>query len=118
MADIGAGTIVTTLGSAGAYNDIPDEIVTGAIGRSQDVPDIPERQSNITVSIETIVISALIFIGILAWFEFLRTWYDNVFTLGTPHNFDIVYHRLWYAIFITALVLILIYIVYRIADRP
>lgn len=71
------------------------------------------RSSNITVSIETIILSALIFIGILVWFEFIRVWFDNVFTNQPTHNFTIIWHRFWYAIFITALVLVLLYIVYR-----
>lgn len=67
---------------------------------------------NLVVSVEIIIISALIFIAILIWFEFLRVWYDNVF--GNDGDFAIVWYRLVYAIFITALVLILLYVVYRI----
>lgn len=114
---VGAG--IVTLSSSGSYNDIPDEIVSNAVGQGQDLPNPPDKDNNITVSIETIIMSALIFIGILSWFEFLRVWYDNVFTInGEHHNFSIIYNRLWYAIFITALVLILVYVVYRIANRP
>lgn len=115
MATIGAG--VTTLGAAGAYDDVPDEIVPSTVGKGQDLPDVPERQSNITVSIETIVMSALIFIAILAWFEFLRVWFDNVFNSDGHRNYTAIYHRLWYAIFVTALAIVLLYIVYRIASR-
>jgi hypothetical protein len=53
--------------------------------------------------------SALIFIGILSW-------YDNVFTVTGEHNISAIFNRLWYAIFITAVVLVLLYIVYRIAN--
>ena len=77
--------------------------------------DVPRpRGPNIILSIETIIISALIFIGILAWFEFLRSWFDNVFNGQPQTNFVPVWHRLVYAVFITALVLILLYVVYRI----
>lgn len=72
------------------------------------------RGPNIVLSIETIIISALIFIGILAWFEFLRSWFDNVFNGQPQTNFAPVWHRLVYAVFITALVLILLYVVYRV----
>src|SRR3989304_3192052 len=65
MAQIaGAGTITTTLSSAGAYDDTSDELST-------QTPDmIEEKRPAFSVSIETIVVSALIFIAILAWFEF------------------------------------------------
>lgn len=119
---IGAGTITTTFSSAGAYNDFSDQIVKNVVGDGQDLPDAPDvtnrYPSNITVSIETIVMSALIFIAILSWFEFLRSWYDNVFNIDGTRNYTAIYHRLWYAIFITALVIILLYIVYRIASIP
>jgi len=88
--------------------DLPDIIESG------DDDNRPRRGPNIVLSIETIIISALIFIGILAWFEFLRSWFDNVFNDLPETNFAPIWHRLWYAIFITALVLILLYIVYRI----
>ena len=77
-------------------------------------PEVPRgRPANIILSIETIIISALIFIAILAWFEFIRSWFDNVFDDEVVHNISAIFHRLWYAIFITVLALILIYIVYR-----
>lgn len=114
VAGVGA---ITTLSSSGAFDDIPDDITTGAVGRGQDVGDVPERQNNLTISIETIIMSALIFIGILAWFEFMRSWYDHTFSTTGEHNFDVVYNRFWYAIFISSLVLILMYIVYRVATQ-
>ena len=112
MANMGAG--VTLIG---AYDDISDSIVNNAIGQNQDILDVPRRESNITVSIETLVMSALIFIAILSWFEFIRVWFDNVFTSDVDHNYRLIYHRLWYAIFITALCIVLLYVVYRIASR-
>lgn len=132
MAGIGAMSTVTAV-AADAYNiadNIDDESIISSLGRGLDMPDYEEernqseepdpvrRGSKITVSIETIILSALLFIGILAWFEFLRSWYENTFTLtDQERRFDAVIHRFWYAIFITALVTILIYIVLCIADR-
>lgn len=106
-AGAGVGT-VSTLSAAGAYNTTE--------AADEDLPDTPDSQSNITISIETVIMSALIFIGILAWFEFLRTWFDNVFTINGQHNYSFIYNRLWYAIFITALVLVLLYVVFRAAS--
>ena len=96
---------------------VPDELMISSIGRGQDMPDIVDNHSNITVSIETIILSAVIFIGILSWFEFLRSWYDNVFSFDGTHNFGLIWNRFWYAVFITAVVIILIYIIYRISTR-
>ena len=116
---IGAGLITTTFSAGGAYVDVPDEIAADAArASSTDMPDIEHKVSSLTISIETIVMSAFIFIAILAWFEFIRTWFDTVFSTTGEHHFNVVYNRLWYAIFITALALVLIYIVYRIANKP
>jgi len=111
MAQIaGAGTITTTLSSAGAYDDTSDELST-------QTPDmIEEKRPAFSVSIETIVVSALIFIAILAWFEFVRSWFDNTFDGKAVHDLGLVYHRFWYAIFVSVLVVILIYVVYRFAN--
>lgn len=84
---------------------------------NEDFPDVEHKVSSLTISIETIVMSGFIFIAILTWFEFIRTWFDTVFSNTGQHNFTTVYNRLWYAIFITALALVLIYIVYRIANN-
>ncbi|CAH6420007.1 Hypothetical protein HVR_LOCUS1058 [uncultured virus] len=112
---VGGGAITTVAGVS--YADAPDEIVSGAIGKGEELPDAPEEKTrSLRLSIETIVMSALIFIGILAWFEFLRAWYENVFSLDGTHRYDVVYNRLWYAIFITAIVLIFLYVIYRIAN--
>jgi len=104
---------------ADAYVDVPDEIAVNAIkAHDEHLPDIERKPTSLTISIETIVMSAFIFIAILAWFEFIRTWFDTVFSATGEHHFNIVYNRLWYAIFITALALVSIYIVYYIANRP
>lgn len=109
-----AGGVVTTIAGA-SYTDVPDEIVSSAISKDLDLPKEPGRKSNnLRLSIETILMSAFIFIAILSWFEFLRVLYENVFPLDGIQHFNIVYNRFWYAIFITALVIVLLYIVYRI----
>ena len=111
---IGVGVLTSDIQ---AYSDVPDELITTVTDNESYDDDEPHGRHNITFTIETIIISAFIFIGILTWFEFLRTLYDNVFSATGEHNYRLIYNRLWYAIFITALVLILIYIVYRISDR-
>jgi hypothetical protein len=96
---------------------IADDLTTAAVGDGQDMPDLTDDQSSITVSIETILLSAVVFIGILSWFEFLRAWYDNVFAVDGNNNPGIIWNRFWYAVFITSVVIILVYIIYRISAR-
>jgi hypothetical protein len=114
MASFAGVGAITTLSSAGAF-DIPEDITSAAVGKGQDIGSVPDRESNLTISIETIIMGALIFIGILSWFEFLRSWYDHTFSTDNDDNFNAVYNRFWYAVFISCLVLILMYVVYRIA---
>lgn len=94
------------------YTDVPDPpLVSEAKLRAPGEGLVPKRMGMISLNIETIIISALIFIGIFVWLEFIRTWFDHTFIDTT--NFDLVYARFWYAIFITALVLVFLYIVVR-----
>lgn len=121
---------VSALSGLGAY-DIPDELMVNNYGPN-DTPDPQEsvrygftpnysrdKFSNFTISIETVIMSGLIFIAIFAWFEAIRALYDKTF--DGPYSYDddrfnIFYLRLWYAVFVTALVIILVYIIYKIAN--
>jgi magnesium-transporting ATPase (P-type) len=64
------------------------------------------------INISTIIISALIFLAILAWFDFIQTTFylwlipDDQID-GIPSS-----AKLWYALFITVIIIILIVIVY------
>lgn len=116
MAAASAG-IVTTLSATGVYADeFGEDITISTVGQGQDLPDVPDRNNNIRLSIETIVMSALIFIAILAWFEFLRSWFDNIFNSTGTHNYYAILNRLWYAIFITTVSLIGVYVTYRVTN--
>lgn len=115
MAGLASG--VGTLSTVAAF-EIPDEIMPGAIGRGQTFPKLPpSRTSSITVSIETIIMSALIFIGILAWFEFLRTTYEVIFSIDGSQHYDYIFNRFGYAIFITVVVIVLLYVLFRFAEQ-
>lgn len=101
-------------------SDVPDaplfreaDISKGRLLEAENTA--PKKMGLISLNIESIVISALIFIGIFVWLEFIRSWYDHTFI--DPANFDLVYYRFCYAIFISALVLIFLYIVFRISDN-
>lgn len=87
----------------------PPNIIGYKVNR--DIP-VDER---LIIMIQKIIITAVVFIAILAWFEFLRTLYDAIFnTISNEHYSGIVFKRLVYALFITAVAIIIVYIVYRI----
>ena len=75
-------------------------------------PEIPKkRKFDIAITSETIIISALIFIGIFAWSEFLRISYATIFSESS--DLSPIWLQFGYCIFITVVILIFLYIVYR-----
>ena len=75
----------------------------------------PSVADKLMLNIHKIIITAVVFFAILTWFEFLRTLYDAIFAIGiNDHHPGIVAKRLAYAVFITAIAIIIVYIVYRI----
>ena len=74
------------------------------------------RLHGFIITIETIIISALIFISILSWFEVFRVWYVTTFETTDP-DLSIIYFRFFYAISVTTLVLVLLYIIYHISAK-
>lgn len=70
-------------------------------------------EDHLLLMIQKIFITALVFIAILAWFEFLRLFYDVVFSALSYQAYSgLIYKRLLYAIFITAIATIGVYIIY------
>lgn len=64
------------------------------------------------IDIYTIIISALVFLWILAWFDFLQT---TIFDWLSPSNDDNLIPpstKFWYAIIVTFLVFTIIYLIY------
>ena len=126
----GAGTISTTITAAAdaqlatelyrnplidsatydIYKDVPEELTTRIRPHGTRESLISKR--TFTISIETVVMSALIFIAILSWFEFLRAWYDHTFDNEPVHNVDLIFNRFWYAVFISSICIIIIYVLY------
>lgn len=62
--------------------------------------------STVRIGIETIVITAVIFIAVITWFEVLRSWFDNVFSETT--NYRATWIRLFYAVVVTLIALFFI----------
>ena len=64
------------------------------------------------VNISTILMSALIFLAILAWFDFMQAAFYNWFLPETQTDLVPPSVKLWYAIFTTIIILILIILIY------
>lgn len=64
------------------------------------------------VNISTIIISALLFLVILAWFDFMQTTFYLWLDPSSASEFVPSSVKLWYALFVTVLVLILIILIY------
>lgn len=105
------GIATTTYASRLAISDsIADDLEPF---NTTDMPNPPSKIS-FALNIEIIFISAFLFISIFSWFEFLRALFDETFYLKEEKRFEVAFARFWYAIFITSLCAVLIYIVYRI----
>ena len=97
--------------SLAASGDLDVEAV-----KPEHLPENNEPKTSFTVSIETVVVTALLFFSILAWFEFLRGLYEDVLIDHTEDEVKInVAHRFWYAAFVTALSIIIIYTIYKVS---
>ena len=64
------------------------------------------------VNISTIIISALLFLMILAWFDFMQTTFFIWLAPQTSEELIPSSVKLWYALFITIVVFILITLIY------
>jgi hypothetical protein len=119
MASAEAALLSSTLSTGDMFNALPNEaLVTDISTRMRTYPRAPMAPSSetktLTISLETVVISAFLFLAILSWFEFLRVWYDVTFSPDrVTHDFTVVYIRFWYAVFITCLVIIIVYSILR-----
>lgn len=80
-----------------------------------------ENEYNTTLSIPgfrinffTIIISALIFLVILAWFDFIQSAFYSVLFSDSDYEFDLIppNYKFLYALLITGLVLLIILLIY------
>lgn len=73
---------------------------------------VGEINNKFKVNISTIIISALLFLMILAWFDFIQT---SFYSWIVPNaQFDVIPSsaKLWYAILITFIILFMIILIY------
>lgn len=121
------GVVPTTFSSIGAYDavvaDTPD-MYEGRLSGARDWDFYEKRiherneksKKNITVSVETVIMSALIFIAVLIWFDFLRNLYNATYLSEDETKYKVVWASFFYALFITALNIVLIYMVYKLSE--
>lgn len=64
------------------------------------------------VNLSTIIMSALIFLAILAWFDFLQTAFYTWLSPQTQTDQVAASVKLWYAFLVTILVFILVFLIY------
>lgn len=65
-----------------------------------------------SINLATILVSALAFIAILAWFDFIQTTFYNFILPPDKQDPVASQARLWYALFISIIIFILVYLIY------
>ncbi|CAH6419646.1 Hypothetical protein HVR_LOCUS720 [uncultured virus] len=91
--------------------DIIEPGLESEIALGMEVSEI-SRDNRFRINISTIIISALLFLMILAWFDFIQT---SFYSWVLPESqVDIIpaSAKFWYAIVITAFIIIMIILIY------
>ena len=73
--------------------------------QSQNV-DFKNRK--VSVSIETIIMTAVVFITVITWFEVLRSLFDNIFSETDKQNYKAIGIRVLYAVIVTIIAVIIV----------
>ena len=100
---------------AGSY--IPSFLDTTTVLPDLDYPHQPKIVSQRQLNIPVIIITALIFIGIIAWFNVLSHWYEDTF-IKDPNpdpnqsKYKNTYGSLGYAILVTIVAFVIGWILY------
>jgi hypothetical protein len=82
-----------------------------------EINDLLNRrlEKRFSLNIPFVIMSGIVFIALLAWFEALRSFYDRTWELDpTPARFNPSWERVGYALFISLISAILIWIIYNI----
>jgi hypothetical protein len=116
---IGADAAMGNSGAAGDANESLERVIRYRPDYkefNEEIDDLINPTGVIFgVTVWTVILSACIFIAILTWLEFIRVFYDTVFDPLIPErrNWLSVWTRFSYAFFITALMIVLVYIIFR-----
>lgn len=111
---IGGGVILSPLDYLDPAVNRPDLYAEKTINRSSISKGV-KTNGELLSSIIIIILSAFIFVTIVAWFSVLQLWFDEMFVAEAVH--PAVTSRLYYAIvttIITIAVSLLVYIFYHI----
>lgn len=97
---------------------VPDAEVLLGIESANITEELEPRNKKLTpdirfkINLSTIIISALIFLMILAWFDFMQT---TFFSWINPveNPFDVTpSSKLWYAVLVSVVVIVLVLLIY------
>lgn len=93
--------------------DLERDLVTPAELLGMETASTPlAADSRFRLNITTIIVSALIFLTILSWFDFIQTTFFLWMYPEYSENTVPSPVKLWYAVFITIFILILIILIY------
>lgn len=114
------GDIPAVAGVTPALVRVGDD--SAAVANQRAVDDPPEgppdskyskHTLNFAVVIPTVIVSSIVFLIIFTWYDLLVAMFASTFgDSQTPATESVTIH-LWFAIFMTALGLVLLYIIYR-----
>lgn len=94
--------------------DLDTDIVGAGIEREiplgMDLSELAAKKFRINIA--SIVISALIFLIILAWFDFIQTVFYNYLYPPTMDDAVPSYVKLWYSIAVTIFIILIIMLIY------
>jgi len=116
----GAFSGVLSAGNRGLHLELDEEKLKGIShpglrsAGSKNIEPVTALTHPFTINVPIIIASGVIFIAILAWFEVLRSLYDRTWEFADqPGRYQVTIERLGYAVMVTCLCIILIYIFFQ-----
>lgn len=90
------------------------ELAGAVVGRNAVAPsrDQTSRGTRFQINLTTIIISALIFIAILAWFDWIQTSIYVIFDPELASEYVPLSIKFWYSVIVTFLTIALVYLIY------
>lgn len=113
MSRIGTGSTITAI-------KLPDLVQNPDAAVRYDKARLPHsvvKPENFFSTISIVIVSAILFLVVFSWFDALRSLFNQTFfpdnTVPESQRFEVFYALLLYAIFITLLGVVLLYIMYH-----
>lgn len=95
---------VSAAGAQSAF--IADSLLGTNPGFQYHAIEPPKVKTTTKAGVELVIITAVIFVVVITWFEVLRSWFDNVFT--DQSNYRATWIRVLYATVVTILAVFLV----------